>query len=300
MPVIGFLHIGSLETRRGQVASFNRGLNESGYVEGQNVTIEYRWAQDQIDRLPVLVSDLVRRPVTLIAATGGTPVALAAKAATSTIPILFQIGADPVKLGLVTSLNRPGGNVTGVTNISSELTGKRIELLHALVPTATVIAVLVNPTNPASEAASQDVAAAAQALGLHVQLVRASTANDIEAAFASTGKFHAGGMVVSTDTFFISRRDQLAVLTAHHRIPTIYEFREFPAVGGLISYGTSVTDMFRQVGVYAGRILKGEKPADLPVVQPTRFELVINLKTAKLLGLEIPPTLLARADEVIE
>jgi putative ABC transport system substrate-binding protein len=300
LPVIRFLHTGSLETRRGQVASFNRGLSETGYIEGQNLTIEYRWAHDQIDRLPIFVTELVRRPVTLIAAVGGTPAALAAKTATSTIPILFQIGADPVKLGLVISLNRPGGNITGVTNISGELTAKRIELLHELVPAATAIAVLVNPINPASEAASVDLVAAAQVLGLRTKVLRASTEKEIETAVATVSELHAGGLVVTTDPFFVSRRDQLAVLTARHAIPTIYEFREFVAAGGLIAYGTSVTDMFRLVGVYAGRILKGEKPADLPVIQPTKFELVINLKTAKALGLEVPPTLLALADEVIE
>ena len=299
MPTIGFLDSGSLETRRDRVASFNRGLNETGYIEGQNVTIEYRWAQDQFDRLSALATELVRRQVSVIAATSGIPAALAAKAATATIPIVFQIGLDPV--GLVASLNRPGGNITGVANISSELNAKRLELLHELVPGASVIAVLVNPANPLNaETTPQDVQAAAQRLGLQTQVLRASTASDIDAAFVTLVGQGAKALFVANDAFFNGRSDQFAGLSARHRMATSYEFRESAVAGGLISYGASLPDLFRQVGVYAGKMLKGEKPADLPVMQPTKFELVINLKTAKALGLAVPDKLLVAADEVIE
>jgi putative tryptophan/tyrosine transport system substrate-binding protein len=301
IPIVGFLDGGSPETRRGQVASFSRGLNETGYIEGQNVTIEYRWAQDQLDRLPALATELVRRQVSVIAASSGIPAALAAKAATATIPIVFQIGVDPVKVGLVASLNGPGGNITGVANISSELNAKRLELLHELVPSASVIAVLVNPANPLNaETTPQDVQAAAQMLGLRTRVLRASTASDIDAAFVTLVEQGAKALFVANDAFFNGRGDQFAVLSARHRVPTMHELRESAVAGGLISYGASVPDVFRQVGVYAGKILKGEKPADLPVMQPTKFELVINRKTAKALGLQIPDKLLVLADEVIE
>jgi putative ABC transport system substrate-binding protein len=301
IPVIGFLDSGSLETRRRHVTSFNRGLNETGYIEGQNVTIEYHWARDQLDRLPALATELVRRQVSVIVAASGVPAALAAKAATPTIPIVFQMGVDPVKVGLVASFNRPGANITGVANISSELNAKRLELLHELVPSAGVIAVLVNPANPLNaETTPQQVQVAAQTLGLQTQVLRASTVSDIDAAFVTLVEQGAKALFVANDAFFNGRSDQFAMLSARHRVPTICEFRESAVAGGLISYGASISDLFHQVGIYAGKILKGEKPADLPVVQPTKFELVINLKTAKALGLEIPPTLLTRADEVIE
>ena len=301
LPIIGYLDGGSLETRPGRAASFNRGLNESGYTEGRNVAIEYRWAQDQFDRLPVLAAELVHRHVSVIVAASGIPAALAAKAATATIPIVFQVGFDPVKAGLVASLNRPGGNITGVANISSELNAKRLELLHELVPNAGVIAVLVNPTNPLNmQTTSQEVQAAAQALRLQSQVLRASTDSEIEVAFATLLQQGAKALFVANDAFFNGRSDQFAALSARHRLPAIYEFRESVVAGGLISYGASDSDLFRQVGIYAGRILKGEKPADLPVIQPTKLELVINLKTAKALGLTVPDKLLVAADEVIE
>jgi putative ABC transport system substrate-binding protein len=299
--IIGYLDGGSLETRPGRVASFNRGLNESGYTEGRNVAIEYRWAQYQFDRLPALAAELVHRHVSVIVAASGLPAALAAKAATATIPIVFQVGFDPVRAGLVASLNRPGGNITGVANISSELNAKRLELLHELVPNAGVIAVLVNPTNPLNmQTTSQEVQAAAQALRLQSQVLRASTDSEIEVAFATLVQQGAKALFVANDAFFNGRSDQFAALSARHRLPAIYEFRESVVAGGLISYGASDSDLFRQVGIYAARILKGEKPADLPVMQPTKLELVINLKTAKALGLTLPDKLLVAADEVIE
>jgi putative tryptophan/tyrosine transport system substrate-binding protein len=281
-PTIGFLNSGSPDPTASKVAAFQEGLNETGLAEGKNVVIEYRWAQDQFDRLPVLAAELVRRHVSVIAATGATSAALAAKGATATIPIVFQIGTDPVKVGLVASFNRPGGNVTGVANLGSELDAKRLELLHELVPSASVIAVLVNPANPPiAEATSQNVLVAAQALRLQIQVLRASTASDIDAAFANLVQQGAKALFVANDFFFSSRHDQLTALSTRHRVPAIYAYRESAVAGGLISYGTRIPDLYRQVGVYAGRILKGEKPADLPVQQPTKFELVINLKTAK-------------------
>jgi putative tryptophan/tyrosine transport system substrate-binding protein len=282
-------------------ASFNRGLNESGYTDGQNVAIEYRWAQYQSDRLPRLAAELVHRHVSVIVTAGGLPAALAAKSATPTIPIVFQVGFDPVKAGLVASLNRPGGNITGVANISSELNAKRLELLHELVPNAGVIAVLVNPTNPPNaETTSKDVQAAAQALRLQTQVLRASTDREIEAAFATLVQQGAKALFVANDAFFNGRSDQFAALSARHRSPAIYEFRESVLAGGPVSYGASDSDLFRQVGIYAARILKGEKPAELPVMQPTKLELVINLKAVKALGLTVPDKLLVAADEVIE
>jgi putative ABC transport system substrate-binding protein len=299
MPVIGYLASGSPNPIAPGVTAFRQGLSETGYVEGQNLAIEYRWAAGRHDRLPALAADLVGRKVAVIA-TLDTPSVLAAKGATSTIPIVFEIGADPVATGLVASLARPGGNVTGVTFISIELLPKRLELLSELVPQAGVIALLVNPNNPNAEPATRDVQEAARAKGVQLHILKAGIESEIDAAFATLVELHAGALVVAGDSFFNNRREQLVALAARHAVPAIYDFREYAAAGGLISYGTSPKAVRRQVGIYAGRILEGAAPADLPVQQPTTFELVVNLTTAKALGLTIPPSILARADEVIE
>jgi putative ABC transport system substrate-binding protein len=301
LPVIGFL---SSETPSGyafRAAAFRQGLSEAGYVESRNVAIEYRWAEGHYDRLPALAADLVRRQVAVIAA-AGTQSALAAKAATTTIPIVFSTAADPVAEGLVASLARPGGNATGVNNLATELVQKQIEKLHQMVPAATAIAALVNPTNPTlAEPATKEVQAAGRTLGLKmIHIIQAGTERDIDAAFATLFRLGAGALVVCPDTFFTSRRDQIAALAIRHAIPVIYHLRELPAAGGLMSYGPSATDGYRRVGIYAARILKGERPGDLPVQRATKFDLVINLTTAKVLGLEVPFYLQQLADEVIE
>ena len=299
VPVVGFLHPDSPGTGADQVSAFRKGLSETGHVEGRNVTIEYRFAEGQNNQTPALAADLVRRPVTVIAA-GSDAGALAAKAATATIPTVFFIGGDPVAVGLVTSLSRPVGNLTGVTGFSGTLLGKRLELLRGLVPTADLIAVLVNPGNPNVATRSKDAQEAAHAIGQQIQIVTASGERDFEPAFASLVQRRAAALLVGDDPLFISHRESLINLAARHAVPASYFQREFVAAGGLISYATRYREAYRQLGVYAGRILKGEKPADLPVMQPGKFELVINLKTAKTLGLEVPPSLLALADEVIE
>ena len=300
MPVIGFLNSASPNGYAPMVAAFREGLKETGYIEGQNVAIEYRWADNQIDRLPGLAAELVRRQVAVIAAVGGNNAVLAAKAATTTIPIVFVAGEDPVKLGLVTSLARPGGNLTGINFFVVELAAKRLELLHELVPGAIRMAVLVDPANATTESTLRDVEVAARAMRLQIQVLHASTSREIEVAFASFVGDRPDALFVGNSPFFTVRRVQLAQLAARHAVPTIYQDRLHAEVGGLISYGASVTDAYRQVGIYTGHILKGAKPADLPVVQSSKFELVINHPTARMLGLDVPPTLLARADEVIE
>jgi putative tryptophan/tyrosine transport system substrate-binding protein len=296
--VIGLL--GSIGPIAPQLAAFRQGLSETGYIEGQNLAIEYRWAEGHYDRLPALAADLVSRKVDLIVATGGDVSALAAKSATSTIPIVFTaIGRDPVELGLIASLARPGGNVTGFSGLTIELNLKRVELLSELVPQARVIALLVNPNNPTTERVVRDVQEAG-AKRVQLLILKAGSESEIDATSASLVQLHAAALVVAGDAFFTSRRDQLAALAARHAVSAIYNSREFAAAGGLISYGPSLTGIWRQAGIYAGRILKGERPADLPVQQPTRFELVVNLNTAKALGLTVPPSILSRADEVIE
>jgi putative tryptophan/tyrosine transport system substrate-binding protein len=301
MPVIGVLNPTSPEANVGRLGAFRQGLKEAGYVEGENVAIDYRWAQGQNDRLPALAAELARRRVAVIAAAAATSVVLAAKAATTTIPIVFAVGEDPVRLGLVASLARPGGNLTGINFFNAELIAKRVELLRELVPTATRVAVLVNPTDANNTRTTlKDVEAAASAMGLRIHVLDASTSLEIDAAFAGLARERPDALFVSGDAFFNSRRLQLALLAARHAIPACYGSRDFPDYGGLMSYGTSITDAFRQVGVYTGRILKGAKPADLPVVQASKFELVINAQAARVLGLTVPDKLLVAADEVIE
>jgi putative tryptophan/tyrosine transport system substrate-binding protein len=300
LPIIGFLGGGSAEAFAHVVAAFGQGLYETGFAEGQNVTIEYRWAEGQYDRLPALVAELVGRPVVVIVATGGDVGVRAAKKATTTIPIVFTSGSDPVAAGFVSSLNRPGGNVTGVSLFVSVLEVKKLDLLRELVPTAAVIAFLLNPSNPRAGVDTADMQAAARALGKQLLIFEVDREHDFGAVFTSLAQQRVDALVVHTEPFFLSRRDHLVELAARHSIPTIYGLREFAAAGGLISYGTKLSDSYRQVGIYTGKILKGEKPADLPIMQPTKFELVINLKTAKALGLDVPTSLLARADEVIE
>ena len=300
MPVIGFLNVESADGYRPMADAFRQGLKESGYVAGQNVEIKYRWAEGRRDRLPALAADLVHRQVTVIAATT-TPAALAAKAATTTIPIVFEVGGDPVRLGLVQSLNRPGGNVTGVTQLAVEVAPKRLELLHEMVPTATVMALLINPADPALvERQPIGFLSAARALGVELLVLNASTERDFDAVFAKLDQLRAGGLAIGTDAFLNSRSEQLAALTVHHAVPAVYRGREFAAAGGLLSYGASLTEAYRLAGIYTGRIVKGDRPADLPVQQSTKVELVINLKTAKALSLTVPLPLIGRADEVIE
>ena len=300
MPVIGFLRNTAATGSKPIVTAFFQGLKEAGFVDGQSVAIEYRWADNQNDRLPALAADLIRRQVAVIVA-AGIPAALAAKAATTTIPIAFEIGADPIEAGLVASLNRPGGNLTGVTTVNVELAPKRLELVHEVLPTTRSIALLVNPTSPFNaERLSTDTQIAARTLGLQLYVLHASTESDFDTVFASLVQMRAGALVINNDAFFLSRIEQLAVLTVRHSVPTISAYREFTAAGGLMSYGGSLTDAYRLTGVYAGRILKGDKPADLPIQRATKVELYINQKTAKALGLTVPQALLSRADDVIE
>jgi putative ABC transport system substrate-binding protein len=300
MPVIGFINAAAQQDYKRQLAAFLKGLGETGYVEGQNVTIEYRWAEGNNDRLPALAADLVGRQVAVIAATS-TPAALAAKAATASVPIVFEVGADPVQLGLVGNLNRPGGNVTGVTQTNVEMTPKRLQLLHELLPAARVMALLVNPANEATtETTTREVLAAARALGIELHVLNANIARDVEAAFTKAVELRAGGMVVSGGPFFFSQTENLAARCLQHAMPTIYQFHRFTAAGGLMSYGSEITDAYRLAGVYTGRVLKGDRPADLPVQQATKVEFIINLRTAKALGINVPNTLMGRADEVIE
>jgi len=300
VPVIGLLSGGAPEAEGFRVEAFRQGLGETGYVEGRNVSFEYRWAGYHYDRLPALANELVRLQVNLIAAIGPTLSALAAKAATTTIPIVFYIGADPVKVGLVTSLNRPGGNVTGVSILYNVIVEKQFEMLHEAVPTAALIGFLVNPSNSNAESDTDDVRAAARALGAKLTIVPARTESDLEGAFATLAEQRVGALLVATDTLFRNRVDQLGALAASHRLPMICSWRECTTAGGLMSYGARISDAYRQQGIYAGRILKSEKPVDLPIVQPTKFDFVLNLKSAKALGLAVPLSLQVAADEVIE
>ena len=301
MPVVGFIRDGSADASAPFVAAFRKGLNETGYVDGQNVTVEYHWLEGQYDRLPALITDLVRRQVAVIATPGFTPAALAAKAATATIPIVFGVTQDPVQLGLVASLARPGGNATGINFFANEVVAKRLRLLHDSVPKAVRVALLINPANgPSAESTLRAVQEAAPTIGLQIQILNASTIGEIDAAFATLAHERPDALFVAGDAFFTSLRVQFATLTTRDRIPAAYGQRDFVAAGGLMSYGTDLADMFHQVGVYTGSILKGAKPADLPVLQSTKFEFVINLQTARTLGIEVPPGVLSIADEVIE
>ena len=300
MPVIGFLSSASPEVYAIRLRAFRQGLKEVGYVEGQNVEVEYRWAEGQNNRLPALAAELVHRQVAVITASS-TPSAFAAKSATATIPIVFGVAVDPVKDGLVASLNRPGGNLTGVTNLNVEVGPKRLELLHELLPAATTFAMLVNPTSPSTaEPSSRTLQVAARTLGLQPHVLHASTERDFDTVFATMVQLRAGGLVIAGDTFFLTHSEQLAALTVRHAVPTVYAYRPFAAAGGLVSYGSDETEYYRLVGIYVGRILKGEKSADLPVQQSTKVELIINLKTAKALGITVPLPLSGRADELIE
>jgi putative ABC transport system substrate-binding protein len=300
MPVVGFLSARSADDSAQLLVAFRRGLKEAGYAESQNVVIEFHFAEGQYERLPALAANLVRRQVAVIAAISGTAAALAAKAATSVVPIVFANGSDPVEFGLVASLNRPGANLTGVTFMATATVAKRLGVLHELMPKATAIAFLVNPNNEIANGETKETEKAARTLGLRLQVLNACAEHDIDRAFASVVQNRAGALVVGSDTFLSSRKQQLVMLAARHAVPTIYYEREFAAAGGLVSYGTDFADSYRQAGVYTGKILNGAKPADLPIMQPTKFELVINLKTGRALGLTIPPGLLALADEVIE
>jgi putative ABC transport system substrate-binding protein len=300
MPVIGFLGGESPDVYADRLRGFRQGLSETGYVEGRNVAVEYRWAEGRNDRLPALAADLARRSVSVIVTGGGFPAALAAKAASTTIPIIFHVGNDPVQLGLVASLNRPGGNLTGVNSLNSELGPKQLELVHELVPTATNLVALSNATNPGNIVGSKNLEAAAHTLGLQLHVLHASSERDFDTVFASLAQLRPGGLVIAADPFLESRSEQLASLALRHALPAIAQLREFVAAGGLMSYGGSMRDQLRQIGVYTGRILKGEKPADLPVQQSTKVDLIVNLKTAKALGLTFPLALIASADEVIE
>jgi putative ABC transport system substrate-binding protein len=301
LPAIGYLSSGSLETDAVRLAAFRQGLADTDHVEGRNVAIEYRGMQGHYDLLPALVADFVRRPVAVIVVSGSTPGALAAKGATSTIPIVFSIGVDPVQIGLVARFNRPGGNVTGISNLQNPLGAKRLELLRELVPGAAVVASLVNPSNTVyTESEMSGLRSAADSLGLQLLVLNASSVAEVDAAFAALAQARPGALLISSESFFIDRREQIAALAARYAIPAMYPFREFTTAGGLMSYGSSTSEIYRQVGIYAGRILKGEKPGDLPVQQATTVELIVNLKTAKALGITVPITLLGRANEVIE
>jgi putative tryptophan/tyrosine transport system substrate-binding protein len=300
MPVVGFLNAQSADNLTHAVAAFRQGLNETGYAEGRNVAIEWRWAEGQGDRLPALAIDLVQRQVAVIASTGGDPSVLAAKRATTTLPIVFTMGGDPVALGLVASLNRPGGNITGITQITVLLDPKRLEVLHELMPGITLVAVLRNPNNANAQTQVQGLEAAARTLGIELRFVSAATEYEIDAAFGTLAEMRIGALVVASDPFFNGRRQQIVAQATRLAVPAIFHQREFALDGGLMSYGTSITDMYRQAGIYTGRILRGEKPADLPVQQSSKVEFVVNLKTAKTLGLSFPLPLIGRADEVIE
>ena len=300
MPVIGYLGAQSPATFASRLEAFRQGLGESGYVDGRNVTIEFRWADGHHDRLSALAADLVGRHVAVLVAPGGAPAALAAKSATTTIPIVFEMGADPIAMGLVGSMNRPGGNLTGVSSLSVEVTPKRLEILHELVPKATVVAALLNPTSPTAESQIRNLQVAARVLRVQLHALHASTEQDIDAVFPTLLQLRVGALVVASDTFFAFHSEQLAALTARHAMPAIQQSRDFSTAGGLASYGGNFVESHRQAGIYTGRIIKGDKPADLPVQQVTKLEMVINLKTAKTLGLIVPPSLLGRADEIIE
>jgi ABC-type uncharacterized transport system substrate-binding protein len=300
MPVVGFINAAAAQSYKQQLSAFLKGLSEAGYVDGRNVTIEYRWAEEQNDRLPAMAADLVRRQVAVIAASS-TPAALAAKAATTTIPIVFEMGGDPVQLGLVPSLNRPGGNVTGVTQSNQTMAAKRLQLLHELLPATRVMALLVNPAYPTvAETDTKEVQAAARTLGLELHVLNASTERDFDGVFAKLIQLRAGGLVIGGGAFFTSHRERLAALALRHAVPAIFFGREFAVAGGLLSYGADIPEAYRLAGIYTGRVLKGDKPADLPVQQATKVELIINLRTAKALGITVPNTLIGPADEVIE